>query len=402
MTRVFRQMVQHDAAGGLILVAAAALALIMANTDLNGLYSGWLSIPVSLQAGGFSIAKPLLLWINDGLMAVFFFLVGLEIKREIIDGHLSSLDQIVLPAIAAVAGITIPALLYAGFNQSDAIAIQGWAIPSATDIAFALAVFSLFGKRLPLTLKLFLLSVAIFDDIGAIVIIAIFYSQELSATSLGVAATGILVLFILNRFSVRYQAAYILVGVIVWAAVLKSGVHATLAGFVVAWFIPFKVRNVEGHPMLEHMEHSLQPWVAFLILPLFAFSNAGVTLVGLTMNALFNPISLGIAAGLFVGKQVGIFGACWLAVKFGIAKLPAGTNWVQLYGVSLLCGIGFTMSLFIGTLAFEHQSDLYQQSVKIGVLMGSLLSAFIGSYVIAKARPGQATLKGENYALSIS
>jgi len=386
MTKVFRQMVQHDAVGGVLLVAAAMLALVMANTALDVFYNGMLNSPVSIQFGSFVIAKPLLLWINDGLMAVFFFLVGLEIKREILVGNLSSRDQIILPGIAAIAGIAVPALVYVWLNVDDAVSIKGWAIPSATDIAFALGIFSLFGRGLPLTLKLFLLSVAIFDDIGAIVIIALFYSQDLSATSLVVALVGLLVLFTLNRFSVRYQGIYILVGIVVWAAVLKSGVHATLAGFAVAWFIPLKVRNEDGHYMLENLEHGLQPWVAFFILPIFAFSNAGVNLLGITMNDLFNPITLGIALGLFVGKQIGIFGACWLAVKAGVAKLPEHTNWLQLYGVSLLCGIGFTMSLFIGTLAFEQQDSAYLNSVKIGVLLGSLLSAVVGSWVIAKTR----------------
>ena len=291
-----------------------------------------------------------------------------------------------MPAIAAIAGIAAPALIYAWFNQDDPVAIAGWAIPSATDIAFALGVFSLFGRTLPITLKLFLLSVAIFDDIGAIVIIALFYSADLSTMSLIVAMAGLAVLFILNRLKVRAQGAYILVGVVVWAAVLKSGVHATLAGFAVAWFIPINVKNEDGHPMLAHMEHALHNWVAFFILPIFAFANAGVQLVGTTTEQIFNPIVIGIVAGLFIGKQVGIFGACWLAVKAGIAKLPEGTNWLQLYGVTLLCGIGFTMSLFIGSLAFEHQGMEHINSVKVGVLTGSILSAILGAYIISRKR----------------
>lgn len=393
MPKVFREMVQHDAAGGLLLIAAAALALLMANTPLSELYHGFLNLPFIIQLGDFSIAKPLLLWINDGLMAIFFFLIGLEVKREILQGHLSSREQIILPGIAAVAGVVVPAAIYVWFNVGSEVGIKGWAIPSATDIAFALGIFSLFGKTLPLSLKLFLLSVAIFDDISAIVIIALFYSQELSTLSLGIAISGLAMLFVLNRYKVRYQAAYVIVGMIVWAAVLKSGVHATLAGFAVAWFVPLKVRNEEGHPMLLHMEHALQPWVAFLILPIFAFANAGVSLVGITMEDLTNPITLGIIFGLFVGKQIGILGACWLAVKAGVAKLPQDTNWLQIYGVSLLCGVGFTMSLFIGTLAFEQYDAAYQNSVKIGVLFGSLLSAVVGSYVIAKARPNRETLE---------
>lgn len=386
MTQNFRQMIQHDAAGGVILVIAAFIALIFANTPLSGFYTGMLDLPVAVKLGSFEIAKPLLLWINDGLMAIFFFMVGLEVKREVLQGHLNSVEQITLPAIAAIAGIAAPALIYAWFNQDDPVAIAGWAIPSATDIAFALGVFSLFGRTLPITLKLFLLSVAIFDDIGAIVIIALFYSADLSTMSLIVAMAGLAVLFILNRLKVRAQGAYILVGVVVWAAVLKSGVHATLAGFAVAWFIPINVKNEDGHPMLAHMEHALHNWVAFFILPIFAFANAGVQLVGTTTEQIFNPIVIGIVAGLFIGKQVGIFGACWLAVKAGIAKLPEGTNWLQLYGVTLLCGIGFTMSLFIGSLAFEHQGMEHINSVKVGVLTGSILSAILGAYIISRKR----------------
>lgn len=384
MTQNFRQMIQHDAAGGVILVIAAFIALIFANTPLNSFYTGMLDLPVAVKLGSFEIAKPLLLWINDGLMAIFFFMVGLEVKREVLQGHLNSVEQITLPAIAAIAGIAAPALIYAWFNQDDPVAIAGWAIPSATDIAFALGVFSLFGRTLPITLKLFLLSVAIFDDIGAIVIIALFYSADLSTMSLIVAMAGLAVLFILNRLKVRAQGAYILVGIVVWVAVLKSGVHATLAGFAVAWFIPINVKNEDGHPMLAHMEHALHNWVAFFILPIFAFANAGVQLVGTTAEQIFNPIVIGIVAGLFIGKQVGIFGACWLAVKAGIAKLPEGTNWLQLYGVTLLCGIGFTMSLFIGSLAFEHQGMEHINSVKVGVLTGSILSAILGAYVISR------------------
>ncbi|WP_231876682.1 MULTISPECIES: Na+/H+ antiporter NhaA [unclassified Oleiphilus] len=386
MTKVFREMVQHDAAGGVLLICAALLALIMANSGINMFYSDFLNMPVVLQLGGFEIAKPLLLWINDGLMALFFFLIGLEVKREILEGHLSSKDQIILPGIAAIAGIVAPALVYVFFNTGDEVGLRGWAIPSATDIAFALGLFSLFGKSLPLTLKLFLLSVAIFDDIGAIVIIALFYSADLSGLSLSVAGFGLVGLFILNRLKVRAQAAYIIIGVVVWAVVLKSGVHATLAGFIVAWFIPLNVKTEHGHSMLKQMEHGIQPWVAFFILPVFAFANAGVNLVGIGVEDLFHPVTMGIALGLFVGKQIGIFGVCWLAIKSGITSLPKGTTWLQLYGVCILCGIGFTMSLFIGSLAFEGMDAAYQESVKLGVLLGSLLSAVMGSIVIVKSR----------------
>lgn len=385
MPKVFRQMVEHGAVGGVLLVAAALLAILVANSGLANAYHQLLNLPVSVVIGNFAIDKPLLLWINDGLMALFFFLIGLEVKRELIDGHLSSFDQVALPAIGAAAGVLTPALIYMLFNSADPIAARGWAIPAATDIAFALGVLSLFGNRIPISLKLFLLSVAIFDDIAAIVIIALFYSTQLSILSLTIAGAGLAVLMLMNRAAVRYQSLYIVVGVIVWAAVLKSGVHATLAGFAVALLIPLKTNNDRGESMLKSMEHGLQPWVAFFILPLFAFSNAGVSLMGISAADVFNTVPLGIALALFFGNQFGIFGACWIAVKLGLAKLPNGSNWLQLYGVATLCGIGFTMSLFIGTLAFEQFDAAYMNSVKIGVLMGSLLSALFGSYIIHRA-----------------
>ncbi len=380
-----KQIFKHDAAGGILLVVAAMLAMLMANTPLNIFYTDLFSTPVAIQFGGFSINKPLLLWVNDGLMAIFFFLVGLEVKREILEGHLQSKEQIMLPAIGAIAGIAIPAVIYVAFNIDEPVGINGWAIPAATDIAFALGVYSLFGRMLPITLKLFLLSVAIFDDIGAIIIIALFYSAELSTTSLVIGAVGLCVLFIFNRLQVKSTSMYILVGVVIWAAVLKSGVHATLAGFAMALFIPLNGKNRSGQRMLGHLEHKLHPWVSFLILPIFAFANAGVTLVGTTTEQIFNPIVIGVMLGLFVGKQIGIFGACYLAVKTGFAKLPKGVTFQQLYGASILCGIGFTMSLFIGSLAFETVSVDYLNSVKVGVLAGSILSAILGGIVISKS-----------------
>ncbi|XOV80681.1 MAG: Na+/H+ antiporter NhaA [Aestuariibacter sp.] len=387
MSSAIKTFFHHEAAPGVLLVAAAFLAMILANSPLENIYHAFLNLPVVMQFGTFEIAKPLTLWINDGLMAVFFFLVGLEIKRELLAGHLSQPSQVVLPAIAAIAGIIFPALFYLWFTNGDDIAANGWAIPAATDIAFALGLFILFGRSLPITLKLFLLSVAIFDDIGAIVIIALFYSQDLSAFSLIVAATGLAALLVVNRLQVRFQAVYIMIGIVVWAAVLKSGVHATLAGFALAWFIPLKLRNSNGKRMLPHMEHALHPWVAFFVLPVFAFANAGVNILNVSMETLFNPITLGIVAGLFLGKQIGILGSCWLAVKTGIARLPKGANWLQMYGVCLLCGVGFTMSLFIGSLAFEGMAASYQLSVKLGVLLGSLLSAVVGALVLIKAKP---------------
>jgi len=378
----FKDMIDHDALSGVLLILAAILALIFANTGLANLYHGTLDIPIQVSIGDFIINKPLLLWVNDGLMAVFFLVIGLEVKREMIEGSLSSFDQVLLPAIGAVAGIAIPALIYWFINSEDPTAIRGWAIPSATDIAFALGLFSLFGKSLPLSLKLFLMSVAIFDDIGAIIIIAIFYSTDLSTVSLVVASCGLVVLFILNRFKVSKVVPYLLVGTIVWVAVLKSGVHATLAGFAIAWFIPLDQKNDNGLSLAKELEHDIHPWVAFFVLPIFAFANAGVSLTGLALEDLMNTTTIGIAMGLFIGKQFGIFGFCWLAIKSGLTRLPAGATWGQLYGVCLLCGIGFTMSLFIGSLAFEGVSGSYADSVKIGVLLGSILSAILGSFVI--------------------
>lgn len=372
-----QKLIHHESFGGGLLVFAAAVAMLLANSPGSEAYQGFLGLPVEVVFGNFEIAKPLLLWVNDGLMALFFLLIGLEIKREMLDGNLSSPKQIVLPGIAAIAGIVFPAIIYVFFNLDDAIGIRGWAIPSATDIAFAMGVFSLFGNRLPLSLKLFLLSVAIFDDIGAIVIIALFYSAELSTTSLFIGALGLIILFFLNRFKVNSLAPYALVGIVVWAAVLKSGVHATLAGFAIAWFIPLKLEDKHGKAMLPELEHSLHPWIAFFVLPLFAFANAGIDLSNIGMDDLTSPITLGIALGLFVGKQIGIFGVCWIAIKLKLTELPKDATWAQFYGVSLLCGIGFTMSLFIGTLAFEDQALAYQTTVKLGVIIGSLASAIV-------------------------
>lgn len=386
MDKVFRAMAHSETAGGILLIVAAALAMIFANTQLSDAYNGVLNLPVVVAFGTFEISKPLLLWVNDGLMALFFLLVGLEIKRELFEGHLSELNQVVLPGIAALAGVLFPSIIYSFLNWSDPLAIRGWAIPSATDIAFALGVFTIFGRHLPLSLKLFLLSVAIFDDIAAIVIIALFYSHELSELSLIVAALGLTGLFVLNRLRVARISLYILVGLVVWAAVLKSGVHATLAGFLVAWFIPLKQHNQYDHPMLPSLEHNLQPWVAFLILPLFAFVNAGVNLRGVGLNSLMEPVTLGIIAGLFFGKQLGIMSVCWIGIKMKIARLPDKASWSQLYGVSLIAGIGFTMSLFIGSLAFEGDTGGMADQVKLGVLVGSLLSAICGAVVLTVTR----------------
>ncbi|MGJ8691425.1 MAG: Na+/H+ antiporter NhaA [Thalassotalea sp.] len=383
LVQQWKQFIQTDASSGIILVFSAALALIMANSFFSAGYNDFLEFPVSITLGTFAINKPLVLWINDGLMALFFFVVGLEIKRELFYGQLSQPDQVVLPFLAAVAGIVFPALIYVAFNYQDAVAMNGWAIPSATDIAFALGIFILFGKYLPPSLKLFLLSVAIIDDIGAVIIIAVFYSQDLAPNSLIVATIGVIVLFIFNRLELENKTPFILVSVVVWAAVLKSGVHATLAGFIVAWFIP--IARDKSQSMSYQIEHGLHPWIAFFVLPLFAFANAGVGLTDASLDELVTPVSIGIVGGLFIGKQLGIFMACFLAIKLKLCQLPKDATWTQLYGVCLLCGVGFTMSLFIGSLAFEEQGLAYQTQVKVGVLVGSLISAIAGAWLIRKS-----------------
>jgi NhaA family Na+:H+ antiporter len=370
-----------ETSAGFVLMFVALFALIANNSPLAGFYSGFLSTPVEIQFGGFEIAKPLLLWINDGLMAIFFFLVGLEIKSEVMEGELSSFDKAALPIFAAIGGIVVPALVFVYFNMNDAIAIQGWAIPAATDIAFALGVLALVGSRVPVSLKILLLAVAIIDDLAAIIIIAIFYTQDLSLVALGWGGVGTMGLIALNRMGVMRITPYALIGLFVWACVLKSGVHATLAGVITALAIPLKAKDPEASSPLHRAEHGLHIWVAFLILPLFAFANAGVSLAGITVSDILAPLPLGIALGLFLGKQIGVFCFSWAAVKLGLAKLPTGANWCQLYGVACLTGIGFTMSLFIGTLAFDGDETL--NAVRLGVLMGSLASGVLG-YVMLR------------------
>lgn len=375
-----QKFLQMETAGGFVLMAALALALIAGNSGLQPYYAAFLDTRVEVRVGALEIAKPLLLWINDALMAIFFFLVGLELKREVVVGQLSSASAILLPALAAAAGIVVPALIYASINYGDPTAIRGWAIPTATDIAFALGVLALLGDRVPAELKLFLLAVAIIDDIGAIVIIAIFYSGDLSGTMFGVAGAMILVLAFLNWRGVKTLSPYLIIGIVLWIAVLKSGIHATLAGIVVAMFIPLTSIN-GGKSLLERLEHDLHHAVAFIILPIFAFANAGVNLVGLTASDLLAPTPLGIALGLIVGKQVGIFGIIWLSVKSGIAKLPNNVSWIQIYGLSVLCGIGFTMSLFISSLAFE-QTGAVELNERLGIIVGSMISAVLGYVVL--------------------
>jgi len=380
----FTRFFQLEAASGLLLIAAAILALIINNSPLSWLYSGLLDTPVVAQIGALKIAKPLLLWINDGLMALFFLLIGLEVKREVLDGQLSKPSQIVLPGAAAIGGMLVPALIYWFLNRDNPAALDGWAIPTATDIAFALGVLALLGKRVPVSLKLFLMTLAIIDDLGAIVIIAIFYSGELSTLSLGLAAACIAALVAMNRLGVVKLGPYMIIGLILWVCVLKSGVHATLAGVTLAFCIPLRTKNAEPSPLLT-LEHALHPWVAYGILPLFAFANAGLSLTGVTAESFTHHVPMGIAVGLLLGKTIGVFGLTWLAVKTGIAALPQGANWGQVLGVAILCGIGFTMSLFVGSLAFVPGASEYAGMDRMGILTGSVFAALIGYAVTLAA-----------------
>ncbi|WP_020590584.1 Na+/H+ antiporter NhaA [Kiloniella laminariae] len=378
--RMIKSFLQLESAGGIILILAALAALLFSNSPLAALYADSLATPFTIALGDLALSKPVLLWINDGFMAVFFLLIGLELKREILEGQLSSRDQIALPTVAAIGGMAIPALIFVGFNWGEADNISGWAIPSATDIAFALGIMALLGNRVPLSLKILLTAIAIIDDLGAIVIIALFYTAELSVVSLALAAVALIGLFILNRVGVTAKTPYILVGIVLWVCVLKSGVHATLAGVAIGFAIPLKGKNKGSPSPLCDLEHSLHPWVAFMILPIFAFANAGVSLAGITFQSAVTPLTLGIAAGLFFGKQIGVFGFTWLAVKTKICRLPEDLDWRHIYGLSLLTGIGFTMSLFIGGLAYEDPALGGQ--VRIGVLSGSLVAALSGYFFL--------------------
>lgn len=383
MLGALRDFLKLETASGIILVVAAIAAMVIANSPLSGLYASLIDLPVEVRVGTFEIAKPLLLWINDGLMAVFFFLIGLELKRELLEGQLSDLNQVALPAVAAIGGMLVPALIYIWFNQGDDVALQGWAIPSATDIAFALAILALLGNRVPLSLRVLLVSIAIFDDIGAIVIIALFYTNDLSLGALLLATACLPLLFILNRRGVLEKMPYLMIGAIMWAAVLKSGVHATLAGIVLAFFIPYRDSTKTPSPLHE-LEHDLHTAVAFGILPIFAFANAGISLTGISWEYLLHPVPLGIIVGLFLGNQVGVFLFCWLGVRLGLARLPDDLSWLHLYGMALLCGVGFTMSLFIGSLAFENTGVNLLFDERLGIIVGSLLSGVCG-YLVLKA-----------------
>jgi len=382
------EFIKKESSAGIVLIFVTIIALLLKNTGLSEFYDAFLNTPVEIRFGSLHIDKPLLLWINDGLMAVFFLLIGLEVKRELIEGHLSTPAQVVLPGLAAVGGMVVPAAVYLYFVGTDSSGTQGWAIPTATDIAFALGVLSLLGNRVPVSLKIFLMALAIIDDLGAIVIIALFYTAELSTLSIGVAAAALSVLVIMNRMGVDRKAAYILVGVVLWVSVLKSGVHATLAGVALAFTIPLAQKAgkaiVSERSMLKSMEHDLHYWVAFFILPLFAFVNAGVDFRSISLDQVLTPVPMGIAAGLFIGKQVGVFGFSFMAIKMGLAKMPSGSSMKQLYGVAILTGIGFTMSLFVNSLAFSDPAQ-FMFADKLAILMGSFASGIFGYLILRTA-----------------
>jgi len=384
-----REFFRQESFAGLLLMTTAFLAILISNSPLRFSYDALLDTPVAIQVGALVIAKPLLLWVNDGLMAIFFFLIGLELKREFLTGELSKPQNIILPAVGAIGGMSVPALFYLFFNQHDPIALKGWAIPTATDIAFVLGILGLLGSRIPASLKIFLTSLAIFDDIGAIVIIALFYTGNISLGALIIVAGAIILLAILNRYGVVTKSIYIAIGVVMWVAMLKSGVHATLAGVVLAFFIPIKDRRNPDKSPLKELEQDLHAVVAFVILPLFAFCNAGIYFGNISIADITHPITLGIAAGLFLGKQVGVFGLCWVAIKSGLCRLPEDFGWRQLYGASLLCGVGFTMSLFIGSLAFEETGVNLIFDERLGILIGSILSGLLGYFLLKYSRRGQ-------------
>jgi NhaA family Na+:H+ antiporter len=384
-----KNFLKMESAGGIVLMAASVLAMIAANTGASGLYGYFIETPVEVRVGALQIAKPLFLWVNDGLMAIFFFLVGLELKREFLEGELSQLSNVVLPAVGAVGGIVVPVSVYLLVNGDDPEGFNGWAIPAATDIAFALGILSLLGSRVPVSLKVFLVSLAIFDDVSAIVIIAIFYSAELSTAASLTAIACLLILTTMSWRKVMSVSSYVFIGVIMWIAVLKSGVHATLAGVALAAFIPMRDPDRPDHSPLRELEHDLHYVVAFGVLPMFAFVNAGIDFRGLELADLLHKVPLGIAAGLFVGKQLGVFLLCLAAIKLGVARMPKGANWGSLYGVSILCGVGFTMSLFVGSLAFENVA-VSQEAVfdeRIGISVGSLLSGIMGYIVLHLSLP---------------
>ena len=378
MISAIERLFKHEAAGGVALMAAAVLALIVANSSLSGVYSDVLAAKLSITLNDEGLSKPLILWINDGLMAIFFFLIGLELKRELLEGKLKNPRDVMLPGVAAIGGMVVPAVIFAAINWNSPETIAGWAIPAATDIAFALGLLALVGTRAPASLKVFLLTLAILDDLGAILIIALFYTAHLKVTYLVIALAPLAMMGWLNARGSHRVSPIVILGIVLWVLVLKSGVHATLAGVVTAFFIPLKDRW--GKSPLHSMEHGLVAWVAFFIVPVFAFANAGVSFAGMSMEAIASPVTIGIVAGLVLGKQAGVFGATWLVVKSGLATLPHGANWAHIYGLSALAGIGFTMSLFIGGLSYSDAALMNE--VRLGVLAASAISAVIGYGVL--------------------
>jgi len=381
-----RRFIKLESSAGLILMAATVLAMMIKNSPLSEAYQSLLLLEGEIRVGSLGIEKPLLLWVNDLWMAVFFFLVGMEIKREWIEGHLSDRSQIALPAFAALGGIVVPAAIYSGLNWGDPVAMQGWAVPTATDIAFALGVLALLGSRIPVSLKVFLMTLAVLDDLAAIVLIAVFYTTQLSLISLSLAGIAIAALVVLNRLGVTRIAAFILVGIALWVFVLKSGVHATLAGVALAMAIPARGKGPGDEPPLRHLIHALHPWVAFAVLPAFAFFNAGIDFGELRWDRLSGSVPSGIACGLFFGKQIGVFAFSWLTIKLGFAKLPAGSSWLQLYGIAVLCGIGFTMSLFIGSLAFAEGGAGYARADRFAIVASSLVAGIVGYLLLRFGR----------------
>lgn len=377
MVQLIQRFLKLESAGGILLLFSAAVAMLLANSPLSSQYNDFLNLPVSLQIGSFSINKTLIHWINDGFMAVFFVLVGMEVKKELFEGALSSYQQAIFPAIAAVGGMIVPALVYWFIAKQDPSLANGWAIPMATDIAFALGIMALLSKQVPLPLKIFLLALAIIDDLGAIVVIALFFSHELSVQALIFSGISILTLVLLNRFRVSALCAYMVVGAILWASVLKSGVHATLAGVIIGFCIPLKGKK--GERPLHDFEHILAPWSSFVILPLFAFANAGVSFDGIDVSMISSPLLLAIVCGLIIGKPVGVFGFSYISVKLGLAKLPDGINFKQIFSVAVLCGIGFTMSMFLASLAFDADAGESVNTLsRLGILLGSTISATLG------------------------
>lgn len=379
---------KKESSSGIILIFVTLLALIFSNTFLSDFYNTFLHTKIEFKIGdSLEISKPLILWVNDGLMAVFFLMIGLEIKRELILGHLSSFSNIIFPLVAAFGGMLMPAVIFFLFNYGDDFALRGWAIPTATDIAFALGILSLLGKRVPTSLKIFLMALAIFDDLGAILIIAFFYTAQLSINSLIFATVCIFILFLMNKMKVSYLSLYALVGFILWVCVLKTGVHATLTGIILAFTIPLNVINEKRKRVspIRTLEHFIHNWVAYFILPIFAFVNAGIDLRNISLEQLSGSVPLGIILGLFIGKQLGVFLFVYLGVKLNITKLPSGVSWMQIYGVSILTGVGFTMSLFIDSLAYVD-SSIFAYTDKLAILIGSFLSGLFGYLVLLKAK----------------